>query len=57
MTQEQFKAEKSYLISLSIIKALKSNNIITDKEFDAADKALLERYRPVASSFIHSRGT
>ena len=54
MNQEQFKAEKSYLVSLSIIKALRSKSIITDKEFDAADKALLKRYKPVASSFIRS---
>ena len=57
MTQEQFNAEKSYLISLSIIKTLRSKGIITDKEFNVADKALLERYRPVVGSFIRSCGT
>lgn len=58
MTDEQFKAEKLYQTSLSIAHSLLKKDMITPEEFNAIDKLLLEKYRPLLGTlFAHIRLT
>ena len=58
MTDEQFRAEKLYQTSLSIAHSMLKKDLITLEEFDAIDKLLLEKYRPLLGTlFSHIRLT
>ena len=58
MTNEQFRTEKLYQTSLSIAHSMLKKDLITHEEFDAIDKLLLEKYRPLLGTlFSHIRLT
>ena len=54
MTRERFEAEKSYLISLNMAKALLNRKIITPPELTKIKKSLASRYKPTLSPFIEN---
>lgn len=52
MTKDQFNSEKSFLVSLDLLKVMRSRGIITKAEFTKARKALLKKYKPIISSLV-----
>lgn len=52
MTEEQFRAEKLYYISLSIAKSMLEKGIIDREVFTIIDTKLLEKYRPVSGTLL-----
>ncbi len=58
MTDEQFRAEKLYQVSLSLSKSMLEKGVITTADFDIIDKILLEKYSPILGTlFAHIRLT
>lgn len=52
MTDEQFRAEKLYYISLSIAKSMLEKGVIDREVFTIIDTKLLEKYRPVSGTLL-----
>lgn len=52
MTEEQFRAEKLYCISLSIAKSMLEKDVIDKEAFTIIDTKLLEKYRPVSDTLL-----
>lgn len=52
MTEEQFRAEKLYYISLSIAKSMLEKGVIDREVFAIIDTKLLEKYRPVSGTLL-----
>lgn len=58
MTNEQFRAEKVYQVSLSLAHSLLEKGQITADEFAAIDQFLIEKYHPLLGTlFSHIRLT
>ena len=58
MTDEQFRAEKLYQVSLSLAQSMLEKGLVTPDEFAVIDKLLLDKYRPLLGTlFSHSRLT
>jgi len=58
MTDEQFRAEKLYQVSLSLAQSMLEKGHITADEFAAIDRILLEKYHPLLGTlFSHIRLT
>lgn len=52
MSEEQFKAERLYRMSLSIAKTMLKKGIITEDEYSEIDTILLEKYRPTLGTLL-----
>ena len=52
MTEEQFRAEKLYYISLSIAKSMLEKGAIDEEVLAIIDTKLLEKYRPVSGTLL-----
>ena len=52
MTDEQFRAEKLYYISLSIAKSMLEKGIIHEDVLAVIDTKLLEKYRPISDTLL-----
>lgn len=52
MTEEQFRAEKLYYISLSIAKSMLEKGVIDREVFTIIDTKLLEKYRPISGTLL-----
>jgi len=52
MTDEQFRAEKLYYISLSIAKSMLEKGIINEEVFAIIDAKLLEKYHPISGTLL-----
>ena len=58
MTDEQFRAEKQYQVSLSLAQSMLEKGQITEDEFAVIDRILLEKYHPLLGTlFSHIRLT
>jgi len=47
MTQQQFKRERNYRISIAIAKVMISRKLITAQEYSKIDTMLITMYKPV----------
>lgn len=47
MTEEQFQAEKEYMMASDIAKGLLKRGLLTEEEYTQIDTILLEKYRPL----------
>jgi len=47
MNSEQFKRELMYQSTISIVRVMVENNLITEDEFCQIDTMMLEKYRPL----------
>jgi hypothetical protein len=47
MINEQFEREKNYQISVSIMKSMLENSVISEKDFDVVNDKLVKKYRPI----------
>ena len=52
VSEEQFRAELRYRMSLSIAKAMLKKGIITRDEYSEIDTILLEKYRPILGTLL-----
>ena len=52
MSDEQFRAEKLYYISLSIAKSMLEKGIIDKEVLAIIDTKLLEKYHPVSATLL-----
>lgn len=52
MSEEQFRAERLYRMSLSIAKAMLKKGIITKDEYSEIDTILLQKYRPALGTLL-----
>lgn len=58
MTDEQFKAEKLYQVSLSLAQSMHEKGHITVDELAVIDQFLIKKYRPLLGTlFSHIRLT
>jgi hypothetical protein len=52
MSEEQFKAEKMYQISLSLAKSMLKKGLLTEEEFVMYNAILLEKYHPLLGTLF-----
>lgn len=52
MTQEQFKREKAYHITLCIARAMFQCGLINEREYKKIDTMMLNKYRPILGSLL-----
>lgn len=52
MSEEQFRAERLYRMSLSIAKTMLEKGIITKDEYSEIDTILLQKYRPTLGTLL-----
>lgn len=52
MSKEQFRAERLYLMSLSVAKSMLEKGIILEGEFTQIDTILREKYRPILGTLL-----
>ena len=52
MSEEQFRAERLYRMSLSIAKTMLKKGIITKDEYLEIDSILLQKYRPTLGTLL-----
>ena len=52
LTEEQFRREKLYYISLSIAKSMLEKGVIDEELAALIDGKLLEKYRPVSGMLL-----
>lgn len=52
MSEEEFRAERLYRMSLSVAKSMLEKGIISEDEFSEIDTILLEKYRPTLGTLL-----
>ena len=52
MSEEQFRAERLYRMSLSIAKTMLKKGIITKDEYSEIDTILLQKHRPILGTLL-----
>lgn len=52
MSEEQFRAEKMYYISLSVAKSMLEKGVIDEEVLSVIDTKLLEKYRPISGTLL-----
>ena len=52
VSEEQFRAERLYRMSLSIAKTMLEKGIITKDEYSEIDTILLQKYRPTLGTLL-----
>lgn len=52
VSKEQFRAERLYLMSLSVAKSMLKKGVISEDEYLEIDTILLEKYRPTLGTLL-----
>ncbi len=52
VSKEQFRAERLYLMSLSVAKSMLEKGVISEEEFSQIDTILREKYRPILGTLL-----
>ena len=52
VSEEQFRAERFYLMSLSVAESMLQKGIISEDEYSEIDTILLEKYRPTLGTLL-----
>ena len=52
VSEEQFRVERLYLMSLSVAESMLQKGIISEDEFSEIDTILLEKYRPILGTLL-----
>lgn len=55
MGEEEFRAEKMYLLCLGTAKKMLKRGIISEDEFTQIDTILLEKYKPTLSTLLSGK--
>lgn len=56
MTNEQFEREKNYQTSISLMKSMLKQKIISKDDYKKIDKLLVQKYRPILSAISSKIG-
>ncbi len=52
VSKEQFRAERLYLMSLSVAKSMLKKGVISEDEYSEIDTILLKKYRPTLGTLL-----
>ena len=52
VSEEQFRAERLYLMSLSVAESMLQKGIISEDEYSEIDTILLKKYRPTLGTLL-----
>lgn len=52
MSEEEFRAEKLYYISLSVAKSMLQKGVINKELLEIIDNRLLEKYQPISAALL-----
>lgn len=52
MDKEEFRAEKIYQVTISLVKSMRKQGIISEEDYAQIDTILLEKYRPVLGTLL-----
>lgn len=52
MSEEQFRTERLYLMSLSVAESMLQKGVISEGEYSEIDTILLEKYRPILGTLL-----
>ena len=52
VSKEQFRAERLYLMSLSVAKSMLKKGVISEDEYSEIDTILLEKHRPTLGTLL-----
>ena len=55
MNEEEFRAEKMYLLCLGTAREMLKRGIISEEEFTQIDTILLEKYKPTLSTLLSGK--
>lgn len=55
MDKEQFRAERLYLMSLSVAKSMLRQGVISKEEFAEIDTILLKKYQPTLGTLLSGK--
>jgi len=55
MNEEEFRAEKIYLLCLGTAREMLKRGIISEEEFTQIDTILLEKYKPTLSTLLSGK--
>ena len=55
VSKEEFRAERLYLMSLSVAKSMLRQGIISKEEFTEIDTILLKKYRPTLGTLLSGK--
>lgn len=55
MDKEQFRAERLYLMSISVAKSMLRQGVISKEEFAEIDTILLKKYRPTLGTLLSGK--
>ena len=55
VNKEELRAERLYLMSLSVAKAMLRERVISEKEFAEIDTILLQKYRPILGTLLSGK--
>ena len=55
MSEEEFRAELRYRMSLSVAKTMLEKGVISEKEFSEIDTILLKKYRPTLGTLLSGK--
>lgn len=52
MNSEDFGSEIQYQLTMSYVRQLKNNGVISDDDYKKIDALMLKKYRPVLSALL-----
>ena len=52
VSEEQFRAERLYLMSLSVAETMLQKGVISEDEYSEIDTILLEKHRPILGTLL-----
>ncbi len=52
MNNADFEREAAYQTTMSLVRQLKKNGVVTDEEYRKINTSMLERYRPVLGTLL-----
>jgi len=55
VSKEEFRAERLYLMSLSVAKSMLKKGVISEDEFMQIDTILLKKYRPTLGTLLSGK--
>ena len=55
VSKEEFRAERLYLMSISVAKSMLKKGVISEEEFMQIDTILLEKYRPTLGTLLSGK--
>lgn len=52
MNKSEFDSEMNYQITMSCIRQLKKNGVVTEDEYRDIDTVMLKKYRPILGTLL-----